>query len=67
VTAQEVRGAALGSLTAAAGFGALLAGAGGGYLWQTAGPATAFVVASVTILFGLLLLIVAKALRTRPA
>jgi MFS family permease len=63
ITGEDIRGVALGSLSAATGFGALVAGAGGGYLWQVSGAGTTFLVASSLAVVGLLLFFYAKNVR----
>ena len=50
---KELRGGALGLVSAANGVGALIAGIGGGYLWQVYSPETAFIAASLLIAGGL--------------
>ncbi|MDE1919708.1 MAG: hypothetical protein KGH56_03390, partial [Patescibacteria group bacterium] len=56
LTGETVRGGGLGWLNAATGFGALAAGIGGGYLWQAYSPTTAFLAATIVVVFGLVLL-----------
>lgn len=55
LTTAELRGGALGLLNASVGLGALISGIGGGYLWQAYNPATAFLVAGLIIMMGLVL------------
>jgi len=54
LTSESERGGALGLLSAATGLGALVAGITGGFLWQIYGPATAFIVAGLVVLVGLI-------------
>ncbi len=50
------RGTAFGLLNAAIGFGAILSGIGGGYIWQNYNPIIALLIASIVVVFGLLVL-----------
>ncbi len=56
LTAEYARGGGLGWLNAVNGFGALVAGIGGGFLWQAYGVSTAFMVAAVIVVIGMVLL-----------
>ena len=51
----ELRGTAFGLLNASVGFGAMFAGIVGGYVWQTIGPISAMVVASICVSIGLII------------
>ncbi len=57
LTAEEQRGSAYGSLNAVSGIGVMAAGIGGGYIWQFFGPSWALLVATITVVVGLLLFI----------
>lgn len=57
LTAEKQRGSAYGSLNAVSGVGVMAAGIGGGYIWQFFGPSWALLVASITVVVGLLLFI----------
>lgn len=57
LTAEKQRGSAYGSLNAVSGIGVMAAGIGGGYIWQFFGPSWALLVASITVVVGLLLFI----------
>ena len=57
LTAEEQRGSAYGSLNAVSGVGVMAAGIGGGYIWQFFGPSWALLVATITVVVGLLLFI----------
>jgi len=60
LTSAEQRGSGLGWLNAVSGCGALIAGIAGGYLWQSRGPASAFIAASIAVAAGILLLLVSS-------
>ena len=51
---KELRGGALGLISATNGIGFLIAGVGGGYLWQMYSPMVAFMVASSLVGVGLI-------------
>jgi MFS family permease len=57
LTVEEQRGGAYGSLNAVSGIGVMAAGIGGGYIWQFFGPSLALLVATITVVVGLLLFI----------
>jgi MFS family permease len=57
LTAEEQRGRAYGSLNAVNGIGVMAAGIGGGYIWQFFGPSWALLVATITVIVGLLFFI----------
>lgn len=55
LSTEDLRGGALGLVSAANGFGALIAGIGGGYLWQNYSPSVALVTASLIVAIGMFL------------
>ncbi len=55
LSTEDLRGGALGLISAANGFGALIAGFVGGYLWQMYSPAVAFFTAAIVVSVGLVL------------
>jgi MFS family permease len=60
LSAEELRGGALGLLNASVGLGALVAGVVGGYLWQAQGSSLAFAAGGTFVIIGLALLLVTR-------